>query len=231
MPARISMQPTSADLHEHKAGIFASRLRRGLEDRFKPHGPVTLLGLSKLSGHARNSIRGWMTGQRGFSLDELLRLDTSCAAMGAPGLYAEVTALEPGRWESERLPLDALQDKRRGAFLKAWRAGGDPLEIAGALGLLPHATVLARRGGDFVSVHVGSALRIDRGVLGRVLLDRADRDYAGLVNAQMQTTRGEPTLYRMTGPSLHYTRLAVPGAELVMTLPFNESSPKDFKVR
>lgn len=211
---------------------FAARLDQGLKLRLKPKGRMQQAMLCRETGFGRTTLHGWRNGTQAFSLPALLRMDEVLAAHGMPGLFAEVTAPSRARWDAERLPLDSLKDTIRGEFLRSWMAGGEPVELAAKMGLIPHATLLAVIDGNFFSVHAGSETEVDdKAVHGKPLMDRADKDYAGLVYAHMKTTLGEPTLWRMKSKQVSYTRLAVPGRSLVLTLPFDPDVPPGYKVR
>ncbi len=220
----------AAQLTGYKAE-FAGRLDRGLASRLRPKGRLLLTQLCRDSGFSRNTLHAWRTGSQGFGLPALLVLEQACAAAGLPGLYDDVVAARGGVWKAERLPLETLGSGIQRDFLTAFSGGADAVELVANMGLMPHATLLATEGQDFISQHVGSALPVDRSVLGRPVLDRHDRDYARLVQAHLETSRGSPTLYRLQGPGHSYTRLAVPAARLIVTLPFDAESPDGWRVR
>jgi len=209
---------------------YAHRLRGAIEARCQPQGPLSINRLAAAAGRSRNTLKGWMGGQHDFSLTDLAALDVAAAQLGAGGIYAEVVRLTPQRWQHRRLPLAALHDRKRIRLLQAFEAGDDVLALVGRLGLLDHATLLMPRGNDFISTYVGQKLPVDRSVIGRPLLDRSDRDYAGLVQAQMETTRGMPTLYQLSSDLHSYTRLALPVQGMIVTLPFDSVNRDNWRV-
>ncbi len=210
---------------------IADRIDKGLERRLQPRGELSLSAISRAAEMSRTKLREIREGKRHVTLTDVLLLDQALTQAGEGGFYQSVTSLSNGRWKDERLSLDELNDVPRREFLRAFRAGGDPIETAGKMDLLPHATILVRQGNDFVSMHIGTELPIDQSLRWRKLLDRADADYAGLVDMQMRATLGEPTLYRLKSRLHSYTRLAVPGRGCVLTLPFDPVVPKNWKVR
>jgi|GEM_PF-6899884 len=207
------------------------RIKQALEQRLRPRGELSLTAVSRAADMSRFKLREIKDGKRDVSLTDICLIDRALSRAGEAGFYQAVTSVANGRWQDERLSLDEMNDVPRREFLRAFRAGGDPIEVAGKMALLPHATILVRQGNDFVSMHIGTELPVDQSLRWRKLLDRADADYAGLVDMQMRATLGEPTLYRLKSRLHSYTRLAVPGRGCVLTLPFDTVVPQQWKVR
>jgi hypothetical protein len=210
---------------------YARRLDAALTKRLPKGGKVSMVQVASAANRSRSTLYAWRAGKQEFSLPELHGLDVALERFGLGGIYGEVTGEPANTWRDERLPLDDLRDARRGEFLRAFLAGADPVETAAKMGLMPHATLLAWIDDQFYSVHQGSATEVDKSVHGKRLGDRADKNYAGLVYAHMKTSLGQPTLYRMKSAMVSYTRLAVPGPDIVLTLPFDPQVPPGFKVR
>lgn len=113
-----------------KSADYAYRLRGAIEARCQPQGPLSINRLAGLTGRSRNTLKGWMSGQHDFSLSDLAALEAAAAQLGAGGIYAAVVRQAPLRWQQERLPLAALQDKKRIRLLQAFEAGDDVLALA-----------------------------------------------------------------------------------------------------
>ena len=214
--------------------LFATRLQAGLTRRLYPNSPLRRRDLASRVGRHSQTFRP-QAQSGGFSMPLLARIDAELAREGLPGLYDEVVgrAGQPrGPWRVERLNLDDLGDRLRGALLAEVRLGHSPLEVAAQMGLLNEITVLQLAGGEFFSVQVGEALPVDRSVQGKPVRQRSDANYAALIEAHLfEAARSGPTLYRLDGGSIVYERLALPGADgLVITVPFNRQVAPGLKI-
>lgn len=141
------------------------------------------------------------------------------AAAAAIAKVAFIVHVPRRPWIVRPLALDLIADPRLQALLQAHSQQPDQLvRAAAAMGAFTTSSLFGVRGGDVVSLHVGTDLGFDpRAVEGLNVLSRPDTEYALMLRARvLRTLREGPTYHELSGTidayNVRYLNLTLPEA-------------------
>lgn len=200
----------------------------GRADRARPESVARLCAwLDQQSRRGCRSITGSLLGDE-LTLPEAI---AGIEALQAPPAPASI-------WSAEQLAIAAVQDPDA---RRLWRAVHDAgierahlLETADRLSLLDRCSLFIIDGDDVVSAHVGRALRVDRGVVGRNVMSRRDIDYAQILKRHVLEARTGATVHRLqAGDGIGYSRIAFtqktgPNRWQALNMSFGIAAPEPF---
>lgn len=240
--ARAVALPTDI-ANEDVAGDIGGRFKDAFE-RFLSMSGQLREDACRAAGKARTTLERWAINGR-VEMLALERLELFFASHGAPGFKTAVLYGAPPvvKWSAEPLPIEILEegilgDLRAASLFKAWRAGGNLIDLMFRL-RLEHETTLFHVDADRVALlRVGSQLPVDTSLLNRDAGDRRDRMYGALMRGQiLRTAEDGVTLFHNScrwGSATpgeqgvdHYWRLGVARDGLALLFPFKRKlSPR-----
>jgi len=198
----------------------------------------------RIAGRSHATLQRWMANGR-IDMLAVEKLDLFFGAAGMPGFKTAVLYGPPPavQWSAEPLPVEVIEegvfgDPRAVALLKAWRSGGNLIDLMFKLQLQAETTLFHVDADRVALLRVGDRLPVDIALLNRDAGERRDRAYGTMMRGQIKRTAEDGiTLFHNCcrwGSALpgevsedHYWRLGVARDGLALMFPFRRQlSPR-----